>query len=113
MHRGGQQNTTCKALLLRCLVATLSESHVPHEVGSKPPFKPRGGVEPGHGSFLMDAFARAGALFPDKQDLASYSFAFCVPVTSPLKVCRLDAARLRPGHAIEQAVKGKEGTFYT
>lgn len=78
----------------------------PHEVKSEAPFKPKGRRDDGH--LRISAVAGVGVLLPDKEDLASYSLMFDATVMNPLVMCRRDAARLRPRHAILQAVEGKE-----
>lgn len=50
----------------------------------------------------MDKVAAAGVLVFDKNDSASIPLVFVVVVKILLKVYRMDACRIRPGHATEQ-----------
>lgn len=50
---------------------------------------------------------RPGEAIPDIRDLALYSLMFNVTATDTLRMCRLDAAPLRPAHFMEQTREQK------
>lgn len=81
----------------------LRECHVRREVDSKTPFK--SGASRGNRSVWMGGIAATRVLaFPDKWGLVLRSLMLDFTVTNRLRLCWLDATRLRPGHTIEQVV---------
>lgn len=84
----------------------LCEYHVPHEVTSETTFKLE--ATWGDGSLpAADDVAAATLTFAHEQEPALCFLMLDVNVTNPLAACHLDAALLRSGHVMEQAVKGR------
>lgn len=108
----GQRNTTYATLLRRFLDPP--RANVTYPARWSPRLPSDAGRAEGNSGLPDERSCNTRGLFPDKSDVASYSLMFDevdeITVTSLLKVCRLDAARLRPGHAIAPAMRDRNET---
>lgn len=85
---------------------TLRKRRIPYEEKRETPFQTE--TREGNDNTRMGKAAAAGALVFDKNKPASIPLVFVVVVRNLLKVHRLDASRIRPGHPKEQPKRGRK-----